>query len=289
MYRLLGLSSNLENICALSSLTYKKQDSAFNSLKTAYKDFLTRIQPKVPRSNSLNVEFLQDDERTNKLIELFGEKSRLDDFKEVFSSHMTVQKEHVKIAETHLLSLREIDRELFAIFNLVVNMIFSGPSDTAGGGSTSGAIGCIWINPRPHWTQSDFFEFFVHEFTHNLVFLDELRYRHYTNYSSIIMEENYSPSAILAKKRPLDKVFHSILVSTEVLLTRQTLLGHPETPRVHPPTQIMLEQCLFAIHSLEENPGIFSLLTERAKTLLTMCKNKLENYMLEIECVSVFG
>ena len=165
-------------------------------------------------------------------------------------------------------------------------MIFSCSSDNAGGGSTSAAIGCIWINPRPHWSENDFFEFFVHELTHNLVFLDELRYRHYTNYSSIIIEENYSPSAILARKRPLDKVFHSILVSTEVLLTRQSLLGHPETPRAHPPTQIMLDQCLYSIRSLEENNAVFSLLTERSQTLLALCKSKLENYATNVECKS---
>ena len=37
----------------------------------------------------------------------------------------------------------------------------------------------------------------------------------------------------------------------------------------------MIEQCLLAIEELENNPIVYSLLTERAKELLAICKNKL--------------
>lgn len=51
MYKLLGLPANVENVFALTSKLYIKEDSAFKSLKLAYKKFLAQIQPNVPISD----------------------------------------------------------------------------------------------------------------------------------------------------------------------------------------------------------------------------------------------
>lgn len=73
----------------------------------------------------------------------------------------------------------------------------------------------------------------------------------------MLLEENYAMSAILAKKRPLDKVFHSILVCTEVLLARRDVFGHPAAPKLHPPTSIMLNQAFESIIYLEKNLNLY--------------------------------
>jgi hypothetical protein len=183
----------------------------------------------------------------------------------------------MNLVEPHLQNLKEVDEQLFSLFSMAINIIFSGPSNLASGGSSSRTIGCIWINPRKTWSLQDFMEFFVHEMTHNLVFLDEYCHKHYEKYSEMFLEENYAKSAILALKRPLDKVFHSILVSTEVLLTRQDVLGHPGSPKLHPPTSIMLNKALESILYLEETQNVYSLLTARGKDLITICKEHLKN------------
>ena len=228
MLRTIGIKGNIENLYSLTCSYIQDRDTSFLGLKKAYKKFLHHIQPSVPVSSLDTIEFLKDRALSKELSSLFAEKSRLDDFDRVFSEDAQLQNNHLELAQEHLQKLKEVDAQLFSLFSLTINILFSGPSELAGGGSSSGAIGCIWINPRPTWSSQDFMEFFVHEMTHNLIFLDEYRYLHYKNYSEMFSKENYAMSAILAKKRPLDKVFHSILVSTEVLLTRR----HFGTPRI---------------------------------------------------------
>jgi hypothetical protein len=172
--------------------------------------------------------------------------------------------------------MKEINAEFYQLLNLTINTIFSAPSKLAGGGSTSAAIGCIWVNLRPHWKSEDVLEFLVHETTHNLVFLDELYYSHYSNYAMLSKEENFSWSAILNKQRPLDKVFHSIVVSTEVLLFREHYLGHLDHSCLHPTTDIMLEQTKNSISYRNQKPHLKILLTKRANQLLEICQEKIQ-------------
>jgi hypothetical protein len=277
MLRTVGIKRNIENLFSLSQPYTQGGDYSFLGLKRAYKKFLHQIQPSVPVSFLDTIEFLKDVPRTREMISLFAEKSRLDDFDRVFSDDSQFQNEHLDLAEWYLQELKKVDEQLYSLFSLAINILFSGPSALASGGSSSGAIGCIWINPRPTWGLQDFLEFFVHEMTHNLVFLDEYRYHHYEGYAEMFLEENYAMSAILAKKRPLDKVFHSILVSTEVLLTRRDILGHPGSPILHPPTSIMLEKTFESIDYVERNSTVYSLLTSRGKELITTCKEHLKD------------
>lgn len=83
------------------------------------------------------------------------------------------------------------------------------------------------------------------------MFIDEIRYSHY-NYGAIVDKSTWARSAILNVPRPLDKVLHSVVVATEILLLREQCLGHPIRPAVHPPTQIMVCQLLDALSSMEE-------------------------------------
>ncbi len=275
MLRTIGIKGSIENLLLLSRPYASDKDISFSGLKRAYKKFLFHVQPTVPTSSHDSVELLRDVHRTKTLISLFAEKSRLDDFDHIFSNEAQFEA-HLEQVELHLQKLKEIDDQLYSLFSLVINILFSGPSKLANGGSSSGAIGCIWINSRPTWNSQDFLEFFIHEMTHNLIFLDEYRYHHYTDYSGMFLEENYTTSAILAKRRPLDKVFHSILVSTEVLLSRRDILGNPEFPSLHPPTSIMLNKTIEAIDSIENNQNIHILLTPRGKELIRVCKEHLK-------------
>ena len=122
----------------------------------------------------------------------------------------------------------------------------------------------------------------IHEFTHHAMFLDELRYKHYS-YEMVMDRSTWARSAILNASRPLDKVLHSIVVATEVLLFRKYHLGHPTNPRVHPPTDLMIEQLDESILSTESaissNDFIFH---ERAADLLRNARQILENEFLPL-------
>ncbi|MBS0621690.1 MAG: hypothetical protein JSR80_01870 [Verrucomicrobia bacterium] len=183
-----------------------------------------------------------------------------------------------------LKSMAEFSPQFTELVSLIIHTIFSFPSKFAGGGSTSAAIGCIWVHLRPHWKEQDILEFLVHETTHNLVFIDELCYTHYTSYTDIAKQENFARSAILNKPRRLDKVFHSILVSVEVLLFREEHFGHPDQPCLHPPTSILLEQTCKSIDSIME---FKDLLTERARYLLKLTEEKLQILQLNHCCANL--
>lgn len=118
-------------------------------------------------------------------------------------------------------------------------------------GSTSQAIGVIWANPKTTYSLHDMVEILVHEMTHHAMFIDEVRYVHYS-YSAVTDKSTWARSAILNVPRPLDKVLHSAVVATEVLLMRANYIGHPVITKVHPPTNVMLTQLKDAIASTEK-------------------------------------
>lgn len=276
MFRLIGAQEVIKN---LIRLTKKPLTKPFDkkSLQQAYRDFLLEIQPTLPKPEALSIELLATSKEIEPFLRAFKEDSSLDDFDEVFAiSEEAFSEQSIQRMENALDLMQNKNPSYYEVIELVIHTIFSAPSKYAGGGSTSAAIGCIWIDSRPHWNNQDFMEFLIHETTHNLVFLDELCFTHYTNYSEIAKKENFSWSAILNKPRPLDKVFHSIIVGTEVISFRNDYVGHPLNPHLHPPTDILLEQTLHSILYLEENSHLKRLLTSRAQALLSGCLEILE-------------
>lgn len=100
---------------------------------------------------------------------------------------------------------------------------------------------------------------------------------HYSDYDKIVDEANYSYSAILKTKRPIDKVVHSIIVATEVVSLRNNHLGEPKKPCVHPPSTKIVEQTLSAYNSLKSMSNYEELTTERSRYLLDSCASTLES------------
>lgn len=276
MFKVLGIKENIKNVATLCKPFLELGSSEFE-LKNAYYAFLRKIQPSVPVKGTINeISYVYEFKDIELLLKIFEEDSILNDFDQIFdsvtSSGQQITIDRVKKA---LNKMREINIEFHYLINLIINTIFSAPSKLAGGGSTSAAIGCIWVNLREHWKDQDILEFLIHETTHNLVFIDELRYTHYSDYSQLAKKENFSWSAILNKLRPLDKVFHSIIVSTEVLLFREFHIGHPLHPCLHPTTKIMLEQTRHSINYLKENSYLKNLLSKRGDFLLNLCEENL--------------
>jgi hypothetical protein len=91
----------------------------------------------------------------------------------------------------------------------------------------------------------------VHELTHHALFIDEHRYGHY-DYPVILAPETWAQSALLKTPRPLDKVIHSIIVATEIVMFREQCLGHPAAPLVHPPTAKICTQISQSLDSVED-------------------------------------
>ncbi len=270
MFRLLGVQEIIKNLIRLSK-GHLKGELQKQSLQMAYRDFLRKAQPLVPKPEGIFMSLLASSKEIEPLLEAFKEDSILDDFEEVFESDEQKGRiEPIQRAEKALAIMREINPQHADVIELVIHTIFSAPSKFAGGGSTSAAIGCIWVDSRPHWDNQDLLEFLIHETTHNLVFLDELCHTHYSSYPAIAQKKNRVVCDI-EQTTSFDKVFHSILVSTEVLTFREESIGHPSKPHLHPPPNILLSQTLRSIEYLEENAHLREFFTSRACMLLDGC------------------
>ncbi|MBI4041218.1 MAG: hypothetical protein HY390_05065 [Deltaproteobacteria bacterium] len=277
MFHLIGFEQNLETLILLAKpYAGHKNIYDLNSLKKAYFRFLKKIQPNVPLPQKSTLEFVSNPELIAKLIKLFMVDTELNDIENIMNSgNASYAKKALNNIQQSYQRLLERNPSFGSLFNLVVNMIFCAQSKMAGGGTTSAAIGVIWSDHRPHWQNQDFIEFFIHETSHTLLFLDEYRYQHYRDLKQVAKPENYTPSAILQKNRPLDKVLHSLIVATEILLARSTWLGEPSTCQLHPPTSILLPQTRNALSSLQNASLPNKLLTERAHYLLETIQQKI--------------
>jgi hypothetical protein len=114
-------------------------------------------------------------------------------------------------------------------------------------------------------------EFLVHELTHHLLFISERCVAQFY-YKEMIKEENFAQSAILNRRRPLDKVVHSIVVSTEILLARQTFLP-PKQIHIHPESEVICSQTEIAIDSVLQSKNLDRVVTPWTKRLLSACQS----------------
>lgn len=279
MYYLNGITENLETFLTLTHpfRTSAGEGSSWKSSKEAYYRFLSHYQPRIaqPKDQDEPV-FESDPNKIAGFLRAFNETSALTDLDyrvdQKSAAYMTGRLATAKIM---LANLRMMNPELHGLFQIAVNTIFAAKSGSAGGGTTSSAIGVIWMDQRQSWTEQDFMEFFVHELGHTLMFLDELRHRHYTNLKAAIAPETYCLSAILCIPRPLDKVLHSLVVATEVLGYREQTLTHVAERKLHPDSKKMLVQALRCAESIEKSAPAQAILTERGKALVRKCKERL--------------
>lgn len=279
MINLLGEKEVLKTILLLGLCEDNSKVKDFANLKSRVQKLYCKMNPSRLNENFLQNKLLyvSDKEVLKNNIAVFNMESDLNDIENVLESYCGGEDNLKEIYKLYSLIIDKagcIVPGFQNIFNLVMSSLFYAKSKAAGGGSTSAAIGILWCDHRDSWQEKDFIEFFVHELTHTLLFLDERRFGHYKNLADVEKTQNYAYSAILKKKRPLDKVIHSIVVATEIVLLRQSTLGHPQNPKLHPPSEQIIENTLLAIKDARTK-SIF--LTERTLGLLDLCEKKMEN------------
>ena len=111
----------------------------------------------------------------------------------------------------------------------------------------------------------------MHEFTHTTLFLDERCHPYYTDYALLEQKENYIEAAISGIFLPIDRSLHSTLVSTEIFLLRDKLLGHPTELDGHPPTEKILAKTRTTLQHIQNHPVTKTLFTKHAHELLERC------------------
>ncbi|MDE9459688.1 aKG-HExxH-type peptide beta-hydroxylase [Xenorhabdus bovienii] len=280
MIHLIGIDEVCKNLAVLSALKSRTVSKTFEEIELGFHDFLKDLQPTVPRLKKTGTHVINDAEMEDTLTELYRTDSLLNDRNQSSliedSLKGDIREQHEKFLLSAIEELKLKMPQIYTVFQLTIDSLFLRNSKDSGGGSTSNAVGVIWINSRKHWNIQDLTELLVHELTHNLVFIDELRYLHFRDYRLLQDESNFTKSAILHMKRPIDKVFHSIIVAVEILLARRNYLGEPEKSHVHPPSDKMLIQAIEALNSLTDLPNYKELLTERGQIIMQNCRNYLE-------------
>jgi hypothetical protein len=278
MYYLCGFEENLRNIFAISCA----QEGAIRpknieQLKTQYITFLQKYHPHLPIEERSDV-IIEDEATEDALCGIFKTDSILNDRAQtqLIGSSFAAEEKAIrrKAAEAALHLLERLEPKLGSLLRLAIHSIFFRDSAGAAAGSASTGVGVIWLNTKEHLSTWDVLELCVHELTHNLAFVDELRYGHY-NYNLVAKKENFAISSILKTRRPLDKVVHSILVSTEIYLLRQAFPEESIIAQVHPPTGHLKLSTLKAIQSVYSLTEIDAMVRPRVHELLSRCSKVL--------------
>lgn len=82
------------------------------------------------------------------------------------------------------------------------------------GGSSSGALGAVWLSPRSTWPVAKWVEILVHEFVHQSLYLDELVHGLFAlPASELDAEPNRVVSAVRKVPRSYDLSFHAAYVA----------------------------------------------------------------------------
>jgi hypothetical protein len=258
-------------------------EASFLDWKTAYNRYLNSFQPLIPQRRAWGVQLVDDKALEDNLLWGFYRESPLDDLDRYRDTTFFENgPEHRAEISQDVAYLREIypeyarhDAEYWKFFELVINYILCPKSRYSRGGADSDAIGVLYmVEPRKR-AHHDMYEILIHETTHNIMFLDERIHGHYASYRILPAKENFARAAITGLLRPLDKVLHSLVVVTEVLLHRQRVLGHDADTTIHPRSEMIVKGGLATIESIHALPNKNELLTPRAFDLIEQCRNHL--------------
>lgn len=280
MYGIFGISRNIQNIYRLAAPYIGDVDvQTMADLKPAYLNFLQNLHRDFPinRSNDL---IIRDPKVAARLTQAFS-ASRINDLEqEEMVANFYGGDDFARRANSvneAIRKIQELNPELGELFNLCVHGILLAGSKAnksglaAHGGSSNTCVGLIWLSLKDSLSQQDIVEMLIHELTHTLVFLDEMNFEHF-DYPEMTTAKNWSMSSILKRPRPMDKVLHSIIVSTEILHARTHFLPNVDALSVHPANESLRDSTLVAIESTLAHPNLHGICKPRAVELVESAK-----------------
>lgn len=274
---------NLLYTVAKRYFTRPPSELELGDFQRAYQRWVVSVQPSLPEPTLPGVELVDDPQREDQLLAPLRDPSILDDreaykdlskFKTAHSDRVQLARDVAHIRE-HLPRFRDRDAGFWEVFEIYVNHIVFPDSKYSSGGTSSGALGTIYLVRPTERTADTIYELLVHESTHLMMFVDERRSRHYRDDQALANPENFAVSAMYQRRRPLDKVLHSIVVSTEVILHREHVIGHASTSTVHPATDKLLPATLASCDSILELQARRQLLAPRGVKIVETCAETL--------------
>lgn len=258
-----------------------------SQLRKSYRQALRNYQSYMPVNDSSDL-FISKKEVEEALIDAYTKQNEnsLDDLNQKDIIHDKRDSDSKlswkqTICSEALELLSSLDPPLSVAFDLIVHSVIFRDSaqlpniPSARGGSSSGAIGLLWIGSiPPAITAYDIVEIFVHELTHHALFIDELITPHFI-YDRIPDKRFWAYSAILNKHRPLDKVVHSIVVAIEIAKFRSRINAESRFShyKIHPETSRLLEETETACNSVLSLRHLDSVACPKVISLVQQCKD----------------
>jgi len=289
MLSLYGYEYAIKNVyLAARSALGERQVNNLDQLRCFYLDALTKLAPKLPinRSQSRIIVDLAVEER----LTAFFSTSVLDDLRQDQAigpayPPETKQAKLDRVSEAwDALTGRSI--EFARTLNLIVHSVFVRSAVGAGkrtprAGTTSLAPGVIWLAVHDNESVEDLIEILIHELTHLLMFTDELIHPQF-DYTDIAKRDTFTLSALLGAVRPLDKVVHSMVVGTEIIMGRSALrpVSHCGTG-AHPDSRVIAAGVSSAYLQLVEHPLAVDSLTQHTQEIIARCHGVCGAYNLE--------
>ncbi|MBX3020661.1 MAG: hypothetical protein KF799_03205 [Bdellovibrionales bacterium] len=279
MYFLKGLETNVLNILTVASS--QESSNAIDSAAVLKAQF---VKSQIAQGDGINESWLTENpthalrfesrpQSVSELLKYFQNEE------EDFTKNIPADSNEIQFARLQMAyhELKSQHSNMFSLFDLVFHTVFFHAFPGRGGGSTPRAVGLLWANPPDHWRKPDFMEFFIHELTHNLIFIDERCHQHYTDYEALAKKENYARSTIRNQERRLDLVIHSMAVGIEILSYRHEMQLNPtQTVCVHPANEQLKEACWRSMQSIENIGTLQHLISDRMSDLLSAYKTKLK-------------
>ncbi len=131
----------------------------------------------------------------------------------------------------------------------------------------SSAVGLIWLNPRLDWGAAKTGENIVHEWIHNMLFLADMVDPIFAvDYIGLSDESAHATSAILHRKRPFDRCYHSAAVAAG-LVYFHTISGDKDK------ADALIEPTVKTVRELQGKPD---LMTKSGSDLLDQVARFLE-------------
>jgi hypothetical protein len=180
----------------------------------------------------------------------------------------------VRLVEQAFTVIAGVNHDLSGLIDLTIGELLLARKQGHGGGTISSAVGLIWLNPGLKWSPWTMGENIVHEWIHNMLFLADMVEPVFSaNYLELGQESSHVTSAILHRRRPFDRSFHSAAVAAGLVFFRDIAGETANADRLIDPALTTVKE-LKERRDLLTEPGI-DLLEEIEALLRTRNSNRI--------------
>lgn len=254
------------------------EDTAAGRLAWSWQQYIRRREPAIPPVDVGHSElpvYIDDAVQGRALLDAFYRGCLLDNVDYELPRYAPDEDERLsessELISGALAGLAADWPQVRTLYGVLLPIVLVAPSHYLAGGTGSSVPGVLWASIKPTWTEVDAREFLLHELVHTTLYMEEYRHGFYRDIRLLPEEGNLAPSAIRQDRRTLDKVLHSIVVATEILLSRTREGTDPELlTKIHPDSETLRSGALKSLRAVRDQ-NLDGLLLPRPIEILEKC------------------